>query len=262
MASQSNFLYEVYANLDICSTFFCLVLSQMNGTLQLWAYLFCLCVWNVMDPYRSWKSHWFCSCTWSLNLFLLGPLRLLNLGYFLTSSPVIFCFTFSDHTDSFALPWGTQSLLRVLVFCLKLPFVWNRLAPDFSSHRQTLLKCHLHREIFPDVRISNSSPSILLLSSPHSHFIFIFHPHYLFFLVIRYTYHNLKKIVCVFFFPARSVNFIRPGILFFALYSVPCTPASVASPQIFAKWVDFIFANNEFMTCAERSRVHHMLELP
>ena len=154
------------------------------------------------------------------------------------------------------------SLLSETSFCLKqsCPRFLNGLL--LSSHRQTLLKCHLHREIFPDVRISNSSPSILLLSSPHSHFIFIFHPHYLFFLVIRYTYHNLKKIVCVFFFPARSVNFIRPGILFFALYSVPCTPASVASPQIFAKWVDFIFANNEFMTCAERSRVHHMLELP
>ena len=155
------------------------------------------------------------------------------------------------------------SLLSETSFCLKPS--WPRFLNGLllSSHRQTLLKCHLHREIFPDFRISNSSPSLLLLSSPHSHCIFIFHPHYLFFLVIRYTYHNLKKKLYVFFcFPPWSVNLIRPGILFSALYSVPYTPASVASPQIFAQWVDFIFANDEFITCAERSRVHQMLELP
>jgi len=100
------------------------------------------------------------------------------------------------------------SLLSETSFCLKPS--WPRFLNGLllSSHRQTLLKCHLHREIFPDFRISNSSPSLLLLSSPHFHFIFIFHPHYLFFLVIRYTYHNLKKkIVCVFLFSTLECKF-------------------------------------------------------
>lgn len=45
MALQNNFQYEVYAGLDICSTF-CLVPSQINGALQLWTYLFA-CVFAV-----------------------------------------------------------------------------------------------------------------------------------------------------------------------------------------------------------------------
>lgn len=167
-------------------------------------------------PFCLWvgsqKSHWSDSCTWSLNLFLLGLLRLLNLGYVLTSSLVIFCLTFSGHTGSFALPWGTQSLLRVLVFCLKPSSPRFLNGSLLSSHRQTLLKCHLHREIFPDFGVSNSSPSILLLSSPHPHFIFIFHPHYLFFLVIRYTYHNLKKNYMCFLFSSLECKFYKTRV--------------------------------------------------
>lgn len=87
MASQSRF-FTRFMLIWTSAAHFCLVLSQMNGTLQYVDLPFLPMCLECNGPLQK-LNHIDLLLYLKFKPFLLSPLSLLNLGYFLTSSLVI-----------------------------------------------------------------------------------------------------------------------------------------------------------------------------